>query len=244
MIYNFNTFLNENNDECVFLNDSAKKYDYHQAILDVAYKFFKTDYTELINTIEDKFGDAFALLVMLGKYNQQVENGGHMALYVNNYIGTNNDLLDKTLLWFKKEKLDKTILGKKIYNIIYTANDILQNIDGNEICDECNGDGYVDVECEECNGSGYIDDDYDVCSNCNGSGYIDETCSSCNGNGYINNIDLYTYEINILDEQYYKYNKHWMSILNDFSHKFLIQFCGQDFDEKINKENKKDKYNL
>jgi len=248
MINNFKKFLIEkSNNSCPFFNDSAKKLDFHQAILEVGYNTFNDHYDNMINSVDNEFGYKFAMLIMLGDYNYQVVNSGHMALFINNYIGKDKQLLSDTLYWMRESELDKTSLGKKIYNIISDSNNIFQDMDENEYCDNCGGFGEIQEECDDCGGDGVIvddDDDEETCDTCNGDGIIYDTCPECDGNGYIDNIDNFEPDLDNLDNVYYIYNKKWMKFLNNYSHDLLIEYCGKDFDEKINKVIKTKKFNL
>lgn len=55
-------------------------------------------------------------------------------------------------------------------------------------CDECNGEGYVDVDCEACEGHGQ-NPDGDTCGHCDGSGTLNgedvngSECGKCDGSG-------------------------------------------------------------
>jgi len=65
--------------------------DYHQAILDVCYEAWnkednKTwDYRDMISFTRFTYGSFPELIVLAGKYNQQVTNGGHDQLFSNGY---------------------------------------------------------------------------------------------------------------------------------------------------------------
>lgn len=247
MINNFKEFLIENsNNSCPFLNNSAKKLEFHQAILDVGYESFNEHYDNMIDSVDNEFGYKFAMLIMFGDYNSQVVNGGHMALF-NEYIGQDKQLLTDTLYWMRKSKLDKTSLGKKIYNIISSSNNIFQDMDENEYCDYCAGSGEIQEECSDCGGDGVFidyDDEEETCETCNGDGIVYENCPECDGQGYIDNTDSFGPDLDNLDNIYYNYNKKWMKFLNNYSHDLLIEYCGENFDEKIKKEIKKAKFNL
>jgi hypothetical protein len=242
---NFKKFLFENNNNCPFLNDSSKKHNYHQAILDVGYELFTKNYDDMIYSVEEKYGYKFALLIMLGKYNQQVENNGHSGLFINNYIGEEKQLLDDTIYWFEKAGLD-TIFGNKILEIIKNSNYIFKEMNENETCEECNGDGEIEETCADCDGNGFIEYDgiEETCESCDGSGTIFHTCQSCDGGGYIDNTNDFNYELNNLDTEYYKYCERWMKYLNNFSHELLIEYCGNDFDDKVKKLNISSRFNL
>ena len=66
--------------------------DYHQTILNIGYKWWqnqfnpnKNEYIDMIDYMADTYGEIFAGLILIGKYNQQVTNGGHTQYYGNGY---------------------------------------------------------------------------------------------------------------------------------------------------------------
>lgn len=80
--------------------------DYHQAIMDIAYENLKSmedpekpgtytvpthlprqpwSHALLVNTTKDSYGELAAFAVLMGKYNQQVCNGGHLQYWENHY---------------------------------------------------------------------------------------------------------------------------------------------------------------
>jgi hypothetical protein len=63
--------------------------DVHQAILNVGYNEWKKHndwhYRDMIEWMSFEYGGAYALAILLGKYNQQVGNGGHDQYMANGY---------------------------------------------------------------------------------------------------------------------------------------------------------------
>jgi len=194
----FNRKIFETKEECPFLfTNSSTDGEFHQSILDVGYNWWQDNssdvksYDDMIYKMEREFGYKFALLILLGKYNQQVGNGGHIQYFDNGYASVDGgsfgehkdiELHNQMIEWFKKAGLDDTNTGKNIYDIMLESGEIFEDMTGDdEMCDECNGDGEIEEDCYECGGSGQI---LDNCPECDGEGEIDgKECSECGGSG-------------------------------------------------------------
>ena len=96
--------------------DSNGIIDYHQTILNIGYKWWQEqldcNYYEMIKAVSLKYGFLFGGLILIGKYNQQVCNGGHTQYYYNGYADgsgncmSNQDFdhpLHKDLIFWLKE---------------------------------------------------------------------------------------------------------------------------------------------
>lgn len=71
--------------------------DCHQTILNIGYKWWQAqeedpekkklsyNYIDMIDYISETYGEIFAGLILIGKYNQQVTNNGHYGYYDNGY---------------------------------------------------------------------------------------------------------------------------------------------------------------
>ena len=76
--------------------------DAHQAIMNVAYDLYKKHlagvqnkswtYSGLCQFTREQLGDLAEFAVLMGKYNQQVENGGHCQYWYNGYGSSTNDI--------------------------------------------------------------------------------------------------------------------------------------------------------
>ena len=133
---------------------------YHQAILDV---FFDetiieniniTTYEEIIARARD-INDIYALAILLGKYNQQVLNGGHDQYFFNGYSHSyNNELLmdlHDQLLVLVEECYPNVEIKDKLLNVL---SDFSVDTYHND-CSVCGGAGMVAGDiCYECGGSG------------------------------------------------------------------------------------------
>ena len=95
------------------------KIDYHQTILNIGYMWWQEqinpnslNYKDMINYISSTYGEIFAGLILIGKYNQQVTNGGHTQYYNNGYADGIGGCFDKRdfdhplhrrlISWFEK----------------------------------------------------------------------------------------------------------------------------------------------
>ncbi len=91
----------------------------NSTILDVGYSKWQEqtrwDYRAMLEHTEKNYGVAAKLFILLGKYNQQVNNGGHSQYYANGYgdgaggFGDDHDadnpLHQEMIALFKKLKL-------------------------------------------------------------------------------------------------------------------------------------------
>lgn len=186
------------------------KRKYHQNLLDYAYKWWLKPenkdkrYYEMVNFIKEDLGDEAMLLILMGSYNYQVGNGGHMQYMSNRYssstgkdgdLGLMNLLMDLIETYFNYPSKDKLL------DIIQAAYD--------ELLDYVN---YTNDHCFNCGGSGEVstgyfggeEEDYVSCDDCGGSGEIDESEFIINS---LHKIDL----------RYYEIEKQVMREMNDFA---------------------------
>lgn len=220
--------LNESLANPFIKTNSYESGDYHQAILDVAYGWLKSenlDYTEMVDKMKENFGEDFALLVLLGSYNYQVCNGGHSQYFANGYASaheggygstkSNIDLHNNMMNWlFDNSTLYNSTEGKKVYDIIEEAGDVFEKmLGGSGRCGRCGGDGETEIGCY-CGGD-------PECPECEGTGRAYQTCSDCDGNGKIDPEEIYDYELEPLDDKYYDIYEDWMEFLNDYARKII-----------------------
>lgn len=170
-----------------------------QGLLNVIHSFWddKMSYDNIIDFVKNKFGNIPLFALFLGKYNYQVENGGHMQYYDNGYASANSrgfgrtyeniDIHEDFVELFKALAMDEILTnGSEALDIIKDFDLDLENEietcsycngSGQENCYTCNGNGVID--CTECGGDGEIDGE--ECSNCGGDGVT--PCEECDGNG-------------------------------------------------------------
>jgi hypothetical protein len=195
-----------------------------QSVLDLGYnEWNRSDgnvhsYDEMIEWMREKYGDFAAMAVLLGKYNQQVCNGGHYQYYDNGYASqgggcfTNHRedtyLHDKLVEWMKEYKLDsESELSKKVFDIVSSFEVELDNEEYDESsCFECGGSGEVYDE------DGSIDGDENEmvsCPECDGSGMVEE---------YNENYErpMNTSEWESLDNRYYEVSDEWEKHFENF----------------------------
>ena len=128
MLINLNQLLPELEN-----NENLKAGDCHQAILDVCYDHWNKDenkgwsYVDMANFARFRFGDLIQFLLLAGKYNQQITNGGHCQYYENGYASgkdgyeprrvDTNSLHHEMMTRFKELKLDQHPIGKEVFKI-------------------------------------------------------------------------------------------------------------------------------
>lgn len=183
--------------------DDSNEEGIHQAILDVAYDDWQKEsnwsYSYMLGNTELKYGELAKLAVLIGKYNQQVCNGGHSQYWGNGYasrytdgFGGNHEEAELHLTLIKL--FDKYDLGALKHGAAVRS--ILEGFlnaaveDGT--CFNCSGDGGWDSE--EDHG------EYEECFECGGSG------GDSSGIG----------DTDHLDTDYYKVNEEWMAELETF----------------------------
>jgi len=140
-------------------NDSDyQRGDVWQSILNVGYDRWgaakgaseKWRYDDMVKWVELEYGKFAALCVLLGKYNNQVCNGGHMQYWDNGYSGGKGGgcfmdeveeapLHDQMVKWFEDFGLHKSKIGKKVHGIIKSF-EIVEEVEDHEY-DE---DGYLE----------------------------------------------------------------------------------------------------
>lgn len=140
-----------------------------QAILDIAYGAPQStsgwSYVEMLTIANKQMGEEALLFIMLGKWNQQVGNGGHCQYFTNGYAGGKED--------FPKETTQETPLHQHMVTLFQQYN--LQNLPkGNEVLEilkdfhvDLDADNTVTSSCDNCGGCGSNDDE--VCSECSGT---------------------------------------------------------------------------
>jgi hypothetical protein len=173
------TLLAVKNDDSYIIGDT------HQTLLNIVYSEWQKPendawtYAEVIKFAIKEYGELVAFAVLIGKYNNQVCNGGHVQYYDNGYAsgeggfmdkhGSNTDLHDLLLSYY----LRNDVLHK--FSWYHELKDILEkflkfHIDNEEYesgtCSECSGSGVVESEPE--------DDDEEP---------SEEKCYTCNGSG-------------------------------------------------------------
>lgn len=207
-----------------------KEDDVWQSILNVGYHEWQSDnvtsYTEMIEWMRKNYGDFAVMAILLGKYNQQVCNGGHMQYYDNGYASRDDDgtsysgfghdhgeqiaLHEEIIKLMEKYGLDKeSDLSKKLYALL------------KEFKVDIDDELYIEESCYECDGSGCVyeydeDENENVveCSICGGSGY-DEVDNE--NYGYPTN----QWEWSNLDDRYYEFSDEWVDWFGNYVSKKL-----------------------
>lgn len=211
--------------------------DTHQAILNIGYNEWQKhdtwQYGDMVKWMKDTYGELAALAVLIGKYNQQVCNGGHSQYVFNGYAdGTggcfndhseNIDQHKELVTLFEKDDFKKRFSsGDDVYEVISNFYiEVDTESEYTDRCSECGGDGEEIRECPECDGSGLIDDE-SHCTRCDGTGDLYVSCSCCGGAGDI------TYEndnkgeitntafLDHLDTQWYAISDQFIQEFNEY----------------------------
>ena len=181
-----------------------------QSILNVFYKRWQADqykgYSEMIAAALEE-SEYYALAILLGKYNQQVCNGGHVQYFDNGYASISGggyaSTKDNIELHQELEDLAGKLLPES--DLKEVLMECLKKFEGrisegSEECGDCNGEGGWYTEEEE----EYEDEDGEMSYGTNEEW---ETCWSCHGDGYIDTdglmYDITTYGKDALDDLYY-----------------------------------------
>lgn len=216
-----------------------------QDVLDLGYNEWQKPehehtwgFEDMVHWVASQFGEVAALIIMFGKFNQQVENGGITQWLDNGYASdskarrrhswaTISPDMDLSLLEEMLEGLTSVPLGNlpSAVKVSHILDDIRSTIeDANEECRECRNHRYV--RCEVCDGAGTIVDedneDEDVedqeCSECHGEGEV--PCQNCNPDGTLEmdseEGEVPTEQFERLDKYYYSFNQAWESEIENY----------------------------
>lgn len=172
--------------------------EYHQTILDLGYaEWRKNDgwgYSDMIEWVRQTYGEIAAFAILIGKYNQQVCNGGHIQYYDNGYasqenVGWNDIEKDTNLHENLKDYLEKF---KHLIN-----SEVKSEVFGivSAFFVEIDDERYVEEECWDEEKEEYYTDQFD----------------NENYGCVLNN-----YEMNNWDQKYYEVYAEWMKDLEEF----------------------------
>ena len=190
-----------------------------QSILDIGYEKWqardevseKWSYNDMVDWVGENFGEFAKMAILLGKYNQQVTNGGHVQYFDNGYAPYDGEgcfnrydnigLHENMVELMKKFGLDtKTELSSKVFDI---ASRMELEIDDEpyieDTCYECYGSGEVEEYNDDCSEYEYVS-----CPNCGGSG-LDEISNE----NYDEPSDYCKNKWDDLDNEYYEISDKW-----------------------------------
>lgn len=198
------------------INDDGETFDYHQTVLNIGYKWWQdaknpndVDYVNMIDYIANTYGEIFAGLILIGKYNQQVSNNGHDGYYNNGFadgIGGcyskrdfDHPLHRRLISWFEKiieENQNKDYIDdlNNAFNVVKKFMDI--PIDTEEYIEE---EVYLDEDDEDYDDSNV---EYEEVEN-NDYGQMDVTFA------------------NKLNKEYYEVGEQMMKALEQISEELL-----------------------
>lgn len=182
---------------------------------------------------DDNVSDAIKLAYLVGKYNYQVENGGHHQYFDNGYAGGTFGCFaptdEKASMTAHKKMIDlltnepslepyRNEEPATIHQVIDIAERFLENFEiveedefDYEVCFACGGDGewYEDDEAEE-------NEDLTVCDDCDGTGEVEEEVAHA---GDLSSTTTFQWEQ--LDDEYYQINQHFLVVLDRWANKFV-----------------------
>ena len=169
--------------------EDVKEEGYHQTVLNIIYNHWQKDninmsYDDIIEWIKEVYGEFAQLLVLLGKYNQQVCNGGHYQYYHNRYTGIEENETEAQIHLHKKLV---TLLSKSELKDAISLQ-VLKLID--EFYIELDTEEYIEEEIFE--DEGIIYDEYE------NSNYLE-----------VVNTDM----LSRFDTEYYAVNEEFMEIV-------------------------------
>lgn len=135
----------ERNLEIIREEDCTIRHDYHQTILNIGYEWLQRvenknmSYLNMIDYMAETYGEIFAGFILVGKYNQQVCNGGHFQYYDNGYASGemnfrnynfNHPLHQRMIKWFIKINRNNASLPEWYNNFLLILKDFMNcNID-------------------------------------------------------------------------------------------------------------------
>lgn len=183
--------------------------DLHQAVMNVAYDDWQKNkdwsFGMMLDNARSKYGELFFVFILLGKYNQQVCNGGHVQYYDNGCcdresrgcMSAHDPSIPLHLEMIEAfEDMIKVLATPSERACFSTPIEIMREfkveVDDQrmirELCDDCGGRG-----CAGCDGIGTIEVDNEY-------------------RGMITNCET----LDALDTRWYRLNDHFMNRLNDF----------------------------
>ena len=216
-------------------NESFQTGEFWQAVLDVGYEEWQKpkhedwNYGQMVAWMGETYGPVAKFLILAGKYNEQVENGGHRQYFDNRYAdggdGRKPDpeipLHEEMVTLFEELSLHlhENTVGAEVLSIVKDFK-IELNEDETISCDDCGGSGEQENDCQECNGES------EDCATCGDTGVVDEDCGNCDGSGYIHNDNygeiLNSNHLDALDSRYYTVSAKWISFLNQYTKDWIF----------------------
>lgn len=191
--------------------------DFHQTILNIGYDWWNSNsnpnligYSDMIDYMDKEYGSIYGTLILLGKYNQQVCNGGHLQYFNNYYSRKDQDDYDQVLhirMIKEFEEIIKELETKGIFKkfpIYDTVLNRVLNILKEYLELGIDTDKYVEEEV------GYEDEN-------GGFYFIEEEVENENFGEITDYLSLEK-----LNERYYLINTPFMEIMNEISKLCII----------------------
>ena len=169
-------------------------------------------YGDMLDNAREKYGELFFAMILAGKYNQQVCNGGHVQYFDNGYGdrdgggfgGDHNPKLplhDELIAAVKNTIVPLARTGHE-GETIAAALDVMDDLEIR--IDRCRT---MQCDCEDCGGTGR-EDDGGSCGSCGGSGTSEEDNEDY---GQVENLD----ELGKLDDRWYAIDEEFVLACND-----------------------------
>lgn len=185
-----------------------------QSIMNVGYSHWQRSdglhYHDIADFLNDNFGPLAKMSLLLGKWNQQVENGGCFQYFDNGYASResaggcfteHNDIeLHHELVALVEEYLD-----------VPCKSELLSILKMFTIEEET-------IPCEYCDGSGQVECEYDDDEE---EGFEIDDCPDCCGTGESNQTTWVVVNPKPIDSRYYKMNAKMMEEVVAFYAKIL-----------------------
>lgn len=158
------------------------------------------NYGERVEAIEERFGPAAALLILLGNFNYQVSNGGHDQYFHNGYadgVGGFFQNHDSSIPLHKR--MTELFRQLKFYHLPQ-GREMLAILEAFRI--ELDEERQTTCTCDTCGGSGESDEEGEECADCDGHGTVE--CQN-EEYGQVSN----SHELDGLDTRYYSIMEVW-----------------------------------
>lgn len=181
-------------------------------------------YGEMLDNAREKYGELFYIATLVGKYNQQVGNGGHIQYFDNGYasegggFGSDHDPsipLHREMVKQFESQIVPLLERDDDKSVAYEALSIMKQFKIQLDRDKTNT-----VTCDVCGGSGEVDgeeeDSTETCDNCGGSGDVEE-----DNDDY--NTPINKDELDRLDSRWYDVDDKFEELINNVVFRIALQ---------------------
>lgn len=207
--------------EAIKYDADYNKGDIIQALGNIGYLEWSShkdwSYEDMIKWCETNYDQLVSFAILIGNYDGQVCNGGHIQYYDNGYTDGKGGVFSKRdpyiplhhyminlMRQYHIDQISSIKHGQKVFDIMTAFHVDIYNereVEDYVRCDYCNGEGEIFVD----------EDDYRDCPECHGQGSTYETTYNDNFGSVIN-----TDQLSDLDDRYYEIDKEFMETLNSW----------------------------